>query len=104
MKIAHFLPNREIISAIQICKYYEFSLKSRYLAMVVIDDAIICVVVPLFTVPGGGLSSCFPHGHGLFISISSPMSIPQSSSYLPVLGQIESSNLLSLFNLLLVSH
>merc|ERR1712240_549646 len=87
---------------VKLCKYYELSFKSRYHAVVVIDEATICGVVRMSQSQGGGLSSCFPHGHGLFISISSSLSIPQSSSYLPVLGQIESSNLLGLFNLLLV--
>merc|ERR1712079_402940 len=51
---------------------------------------------------GGRASSSLSHGSFLFSSISGGSSISQGSSNLAVLGQVESSNLLGLLNLLLV--
>merc|ERR1740128_1539867 len=52
---------------------------------------------------GGRAGSGFSHGSSLLICISSGFSITKGSSNLAVFSQVQGSNLLSFFNLLLVA-
>merc|ERR1719516_280051 len=51
---------------------------------------------------GSRLGPRLPHRHCLFVSVGSSLSVSQGSGHLPVLGQVEGSDLLSLLDLLLI--
>merc|ERR1712079_34390 len=74
----------------------------QYCALVRPSSVVSSFFIRFYLGKGSRASSSLSHGSFLFSSISGGSSISQGSSNLAVLGQVESSNLLSLLNLLLV--